>query len=342
MTTMQAAKWVDTNKMELDEIEVPTLPENWALVEVAFNGICGSDLGILHGGHPRATHGLVPGHEISGRIADPGSTGLEVGTLVAVEPLISCGQCGACRSGNTHVCKNLKLYGIDTPGGLARFAAFPAEVIHLVPESVGAQTAALVEPLAVAVHAIQMSGLQRGDTVAIAGGGPIGILTALVAQDAGAEEIILSEPSPWRREVAKKYGFSVVEPDVSLTDAALAATEGEGVDVFFDTAGHPAVTGDYTSATRVRGTIVVVGVHKKPAAVDLQGVCFKEQTLKGVRVYTSEDFERAIELIADDRLSLANFPVKVYELQDIEEAFEAADKGADCLKVLITPGGNKA
>lgn len=341
-TAMRAVRWTGTDEVEVVEVPVPEVPEGWALVEIAYNGICGTDLSILHGKHPRAEHGLIPGHEMSGWVAEPGTSGLAVGTLVVVEPLLTCGTCRSCTTGNAHVCRNLGLYGIDTPGGMATYVALPPEVLHAVPESVDARTAALVEPLAVAVHAVSRSGMEQGDTVAVFGAGPIGVLTALVARHEGAGTVVVTEPSPWRREVAASLGLEVVPDGSTMTAVVGALTDGEGADTTFDSAAHPAVAAEVTTATRVLGRIVVVGVYKQPVPLDLQAVCFKEQTVTGVRVYTSADVTRAIELLASGDVDLSTFPTKVFALDDTAAAFEAAMSGQDCLKVLVTPLAGKA
>lgn len=341
-TTMTAVRWTATDEVEVTRVPVPEVPQGWALVEIAYNGICGTDLSILHGKHPRAEHGLIPGHEMSGWIAEPGASGLAVGTLVVVEPLLTCGTCLSCTTGNAHVCRKLGLYGIDVPGGMATYVALPPEVLHAVPASVDPRTAALVEPLAVAVHAVSRSGMEQGDTVAVFGAGPIGVLTALVARHEGAGTVVVTEPSPWRREVAASLGFEVVPDGSTMTAVVGALTDGEGADTTFDSAAHPAVAAEVTAATRVLGRIVVVGVYKQPVPLDLQAVCFKEQTVTGVRVYTSADVTRAIELLASGAVDLSAFPTKAFALEDTAAAFEAATSGQDCLKVLVTPLAGKA
>jgi (R,R)-butanediol dehydrogenase / meso-butanediol dehydrogenase / diacetyl reductase len=335
MTTMPAVVWTGENTLELRDVEVPQPPPGWALVEVAYTGICGTDLAIVHGRHPRARPGLVLGHEISGRVARAAPTGPQAGSSVVVEPLISCGHCLACRRGDTHVCRDLGLFGIDEPGSLARYVALPPEVLHEVPAGIDLRLATLVEPLAVAVHAVALSGLRRGDTVAVAGAGPIGILTALTARHAGAERVIVSETSPARRALAKQLGLTVVPERGTLTATALELTDGEGADVTFDAAGHPAVAPDLTAATRVGGTVVIVAVHKEPTPVDLRDVCFKELVVRGVRVYTSDDVRRAIGLVVAGSLGLDRLPTRVFPLSQAAQAVSAAD-AADYLKVLIS------
>jgi 2-desacetyl-2-hydroxyethyl bacteriochlorophyllide A dehydrogenase len=336
-STMKAAVWVATDEVQVTDVPVPQVPEGWALVKIAYNGICGTDLAILHGKHPRAAAPLIMGHEISGWVERAGATGPSAGTLVVVEPLVSCGECKSCKNGLTHVCRSLGLYGIDAPGGMAQYVALPPEVLHAVPEGVDPRTATLAEPLAVAVHAVDRSGMQPGDVVAVYGAGPIGVLTALVARPAGAGVVVITEPSPWRREVAAGLGFTVVAADSTMADTLAPLTGGEGADTTFDSAAHPSVAAELTAVTRVRGRVVVVGVYKQPTAVDLQAVCFQEQTLVGVRVYTSADVTRAIELIASDALGLGAFPTKAFDLSQVTGAFDAATSGQDCLKVLLTP-----
>ncbi|NYI42657.1 zinc-dependent alcohol dehydrogenase [Demequina lutea] len=337
LTEMTAAVWTGTDAVDTRQVPMPEVPEGWALVRIAYNGICGTDLSILHGKHPRAQAPLIMGHEMSGWIEKAGASGPAVGALVVVEPLLSCGDCKSCRDGHAHVCRNLGLYGIDTPGGMAEYVALPPEVLHVVPEGVDPRTASLAEPLAVAVHAVTLSGMKKGDTVAVYGAGPIGVLTALVARHEGAGCVVITEPSAWRRSVVEGMGFTVVPEGQTMAETLAPFTDGEGADTTFDTAAHPSVAAELTDVTRVLGRIVVVGVYKAPAPIDLRAVCFKEQTMVGIRVYTTPDVVRAIELIAADALGLAAFPTKAFGLDQVSAAFDAATSGQDCLKVLLTP-----
>jgi len=342
MTSMKATVWAATDQVDVTDLPMPVVPEGWALVKVAYNGICGTDLAILHGKHPRASAPLIMGHEISGWVERAGATGPAAGTLVTVEPLISCGECRSCKNGLTHVCRRLGLYGIDAPGGMAQYVALPPGVLHAVPDGVDPRAATLAEPLAVAVHAVDLSGMEAGDTVAVYGAGPIGILTALVARHSGAAAVVITEPSPWRREVASGLGFTVVAEGSTMAATLATLTDGEGADTTFDCAAHPSVAAELSATTRVRGRIAVVGVYKQPTALDLQAICFKEQMVIGVRVYTSQDITHAIELIASDALGLGRFPTKAFDLTDVTAAFDAATSGQDCLKVLLTSLSGKA
>ncbi|BDZ41663.1 hypothetical protein GCM10025865_09620 [Paraoerskovia sediminicola] len=125
MSSMKAAVWTGTDEVGAHDVPRPEVPEGWALVRMAYNGICGTDLGIFHGTHPRAQHGIILGHEMSGWVETAGASGPAAGALVVVEPLISCGDCRSCMHGQAHVCARLGLYGIDSPGGAAEYVALP-------------------------------------------------------------------------------------------------------------------------------------------------------------------------------------------------------------------------
>lgn len=335
--TMQAVLWNGPHDLVSSEVPTPEVPEGWALVRPELCGICGTDLAIFAGKHPRAQAGLIPGHEIVGTVIEAGASGPAAGARVAVEPLISCGECRACRTGNSHVCASLGLYGIDAPGGLAELVALPPERLFAIPADVPIAEAALVEPLAVAVHAVRRAGVAVGDVVAVAGAGPIGVLTALVARHSGARAVVITDPTPERRAIAHDYGFTVAADDDEFAALIAGASGGEGADVFFDSAGHPAVAARFTSLTRVLGTIAIVGVYKQPAAVDLRDVCFLEHTVVGMRVYTSQDIATAVALVAAGTLGLDRFPTATFPTSRIDEAAEAAADGRSALKVFIDP-----
>ncbi|MDR1710361.1 MAG: alcohol dehydrogenase catalytic domain-containing protein [Propionibacteriaceae bacterium] len=335
--TMPAAVWVGPDTIAYRDVPLPQIPPGWALVEVAYTGICGTDLSIVHGAHPRARPGLILGHEISGTVAQAGDGGPKAGTPVVVEPLISCGKCLACRSGATHVCRELGLYGIDLPGSLAKYVALPPAVLHEVPGDVDPLLATWIEPLAVAVHAVDLAQISPGDVVGIAGAGPVGLLTALVARADGAE-VVISEPSDVRRAVAQDLGFAVVPPESTLSAELAARTAGEGGDIVCDASGHPATALEITKAARVHGKLVIVGVHKGADPLDLRDMSFKELSMVGVRVYTTADVRRAIELVAADALDLRRLPVKVFGLNQVAQAFDAAAAAA-YLKVMVSSNG---
>ncbi|MFJ7996250.1 zinc-binding dehydrogenase [Streptomyces sp. NPDC096310] len=342
--TMQAIRWAGPGELAQDTVPVPEPAPGQVLVEVTRVGICGSDLAIWHGEHARARPGVIIGHEFVGVVADaPGNETLPVGTRVAIRPLIACHDrgttppCGPCASGNSHVCATLGLYGVDEPGGLAQYVRVRAGAAHPLHGDVPDDLAVLAEPLAVAVHAVARSGLSAGDTVAVFGAGPIGLLTALVARHRGARQVVLVEPNDWRGRIAEERGFTVLPAGADAPRRVREVTGGGGADIVFDSAGHAAVALQVTEAARIQGTIVVAGVHKRPPAVDLRTVNFAEQRLIGTRVYSREDFLAAIALLETDELGLAALPTTAFPLSRSEDAFHAAGRGEGSVKVLIAP-----
>lgn len=340
LTGMRAAVWTGPDAISVQRIPRPEVPDGWVLLRTEYTGLCGTDFSILHGSHPRATAPLVMGHEITGVVEVAAQHGPPVGTRVAVEPLICCGHCWPCRHGAGHACRTLGLYGIDVPGSLAEYVALPASALIPVRDDVDELQVALVEPLAVAVHAVSQSAMTGGETVMVFGAGPIGVLTALVARAAGAGRVLVSEPSPARLTVAASLGFQTVPTDGDPVAAVADLTEGEGADIVFDTAAHPSVASLLSKAARVKGTIVLVGIYKRPVEVDLQAIAFAEQHVVGVRVYTRANMERAVELIEADALGLGRLPVEVFPLEETPAAFALAMAATGVLKVLVSPGAS--
>jgi (R,R)-butanediol dehydrogenase/meso-butanediol dehydrogenase/diacetyl reductase len=340
--SMTCAVWTGANSLEIRTVPAPTKQPGFAIVRVELTGICGTDFSIFHGSHPRAKAPLILGHEITGTVEASSRGGPAPGARVAVQPLISCGACAPCREGQQHVCERLGLFGIDAPGSLAEFVALPVAALIPIRSSVPLVEAALAEPLAVAVHAVQRSGLSGGETVVIFGAGPIGILTALVAENAGAGRILIAEPSEARRIVARSLGFDTVPEGVDASEAVRTYTQQRGADIVFDAAGHPSVAAQLAKVAGVRGTIVLTGVYKEPVEVDLQALTFRENTVVGVRVYTRQNFERSVSLIESGVLKLDRVPVEIFPLNRTRKAFDRAMSASGTLKVFVgadTAGG---
>jgi (R,R)-butanediol dehydrogenase / meso-butanediol dehydrogenase / diacetyl reductase len=311
------------------EFHVRTVPDlvltrGEVTVEPAYVGLCGTDLHIAAGTHPRATFPLVLGHEIVGLAAG----GRWAGQPVLVDPTISCGSCAACVAGVGHVCERLRLIGIDRDGGLAGRVSVAESRLHPVPPGLPLVTAALAEPLAVAVHAVGRAGPYLGALVVILGGGPIGLLTGLVARAAGAGQVVIAEPAAARRSVASELGFET---------AADAGSLPGGADVVFDAAGAPGAAAQATRLVRPRGTIVVEGVHGAPAAVDLQTVTFAELTMTGTRVYQPDDLRIALQLLAGGAVDVSRLVSDVVDPEEVQDAFGRLEHG-ESLKVLVRCG----
>ena len=338
MGKMTAVFFAGKGKLEVGQTELPEIGPEQALINVKYAGICGTDLSILTGKHPRAKPPLIMGHEFSGRIhaVNSAGTGLQAGDRVVAEPLISCGTCFACRSGYAYVCQNLGLYGIDAPGAFAEYVAIPVEKIFKVPESVDDMLAALIEPLAVAVHAVRLSRVKMGDTVCVLGAGPIGLLTAIVARQAGAQQVLICEKEPMRIEIARQFGLSVVDVNSEKPVAVVEeATSGRGADVVFEVAGAPATVLLTTKLCRVKGEIVQVACPKEPRAIDIVDISFKELTITGIRVYAPFDFERAIQIASNSGIDFKPLLSSPYPFEDAQKAFDLAAQGSAVMRVIF-------
>ncbi|WP_167132748.1 zinc-dependent alcohol dehydrogenase [Paramicrobacterium chengjingii] len=306
-------------------------------IAVAYTGICGTDLHVLHGSmNSRVSIPQPIGHEMSGTIESVGTdvTALSVGQRVTVMPLLWCGECPACRAGNAHVCQNLDFVGIDTPGSLQELWTVPASIVVPVPEQVSLRDAALIEPLAVACHDVARSRLTAGETAVVIGGGPIGQLIALVARSIGAT-VILIEPSDERRAFAAEHGAQVIDPMAEDAAAIVEqATGGAGADVVFEVAGAEVTALTSVDYARVRGRVVIVAIHAQPPPMNLHRVFWRELEIIGTRVYERADFDHAIELLAGGLVPVSDIVTDVLPLDRTLDAFHLLERGG-AMKLLI-------
>lgn len=301
-------------------------------MDVDFAGICGTDLHIIDGVHPRAARGIILGHEIVGHLASD-LEDLKAGTPVAVSPLLSCNQCASCLAGRTWICDRLRLIGIDVPGGAAEQVVVDARALHPLPDGIDMAVAAFFEPLAVAIHAVRRSGLEVGDRVVVVGAGPIGRAIADVANLAGAQQVVLSESSAGRAALAERdTGFTVLHTS-DPSDEIRELTDGAGVDVVFDAAAHASVARGATDWVRAGGTIVVAGVYSQPVPVNLGAINFREINVVGCRVYEQRDIRTAIAFLADGRIDPRPLITKI-PLDRAPQAIQALREG-EHLKVLL-------
>lgn len=334
---MHAAVYTGERTFAETTLPAPSMGVDEVRISVRYVGLCGTDLHIFHG-HMDARVSLpaVIGHEMSGVLSEVGAgvEGWSVGEAVTVMPLLWDGTCPACLAGNEHICQNLKFVGIDTPGALQGEWVVPASLLVKVPESVPLAHAALVEPVAVAVHDVRRSELAAGDKAVVIGAGPIGVLIASVAREMGADVVVV-ELDAGRRAFADALGIRTIDPrDVDAAAWVEDWTDAAGADVVFEVAGAAAAVLSATSYAKVRGTIVVVAIHPEPRPIDLQRVFWRELRLLGARVYQRTDFEEAVRLVAAGAVPTDALISGVVPLGSVQEAFETLEKGA-ALKLLV-------
>lgn len=335
---MKSIQYTQAKQVVVGEKPLPEIGPGEVLIKVAYAGVCGSDMIIYQGVHPRAKAPLVMGHEFSGTIVK-GHRTLPPGTPVTVYPLLSCGHCEPCKNGYAHVCNTLKLIGIDCDGGMAEYVKVPEDKVLPIPADFPLKLGAFIEPVAVGVHAVGRSRYQPGDTAVVYGAGPIGLCVAGCLSYFGASRVIVIEANPHRLEVARQLGFTVIDAANDDIRAQVAEyTNGRNADLAFDCAAHPSVHATMLDILRVQGTGVVVGSYKKPPEVDLLKVEFKELTLIGTRVYERRDFEVALRILQSGRIDFDRL-LTVAAPEDAPGQFGQLLAGqSDAIKLLFKLG----
>lgn len=341
MTMMKAGLFLSKKNAAFGELEKPVANREEAIIKVSFAGICGTDMMIYFGKHPRAKAPLAMGHEFSGVIEDiQEGSAFSIGDRVVVEPTLSCGTCEACLTGQFHVCKTLKLIGIDQHGGFAEYAAVPVSRLHRIPEGLTDAHAALVEPVAVAVHAVRRSRIKVGDQVAVLGAGPIGLLIGVMAKQAGADQVMVSDISPYRLNKAKELGLIAIDAkNANVSGEIKQRTGGIGADVVFEAAGTQITANQMLEASRIQGQIVLVSVYKEPPLLDLAAMHFRELSITATRCYSREDFQKAIRLLETGCIQAESIISHILPLEQVDKGLKLMESPDESLKILIQATG---
>lgn len=301
----------------------------WVVLRVAAVGICGSELGGYLGHNELRKPPLVMGHEFSGIVEEVGEgvEGVEPGRLVTANPLVSCGSCRHCRSGNRQLCARRKIIGIDYPGAFAEWVAVPASAVYPVPDPV---LGALVEPFACALRAVRLAEVEVGDEALVIGAGIIGLMTAKALGLAGARRVIVADPNSRRREAARAWGAS------DLAETVLTGVS--DLDVVVDAVGFGATRRDALGVLRRGGRLVWIGLHENETTLPGNGMVRDEVTVRGSFCYRDEEFARAVALITEgSALPTGREWLDVRPLASGDEAFrEQAEGPAPFAKIVLT------
>ena len=335
---MKAAYYTGNKSFTIESVQPVEPGEGEVQVSVSFCGICGSDLHVFHGAMDArvGTHRVI-GHEMSGKITAIGDQvqGFELGDPVVVRPLSACGDCPACLRGHAHICQNLKVLGIDIDGAFQQIWTVPAHTLHKIPADLDLKHAALIEPVAVACHDVRRARLVAGEDALVIGGGPIGMLIAMVAKHLGAK-VVLSEVNPYRLELAQSLGFVALNAlEVSVAEKTYAQTANKGADVIFEVSGTQAGVDTMTEAAATRCRIVMVAIQATKPTVDLFKFFWREIELLGARVYEPDDYDQGITLVASGAIDCNSMITDVRPLDEITNVFEALSGNAPAMKSLI-------
>lgn len=330
-----------------DRIEVRDVPEPGApgpgevLVRVAAAGICGSELEAFATRSPRRPPPLVMGHEFCGQVAALGTgvQGIQAGDRVAMNSIIACGACEACREGRAHLCPRREVFGMRRPGGFAELCLVPAATVFHLPEKVSPLEGALVEPLANAVHVGTLVQERLPETVVVIGAGTIGLMCLQVARALGAFRLVAVDPSPSRLEVAHALGAEpVVNPrETSLRDAIREFTRGRGADVVIDAAGTTETRRDAVGIARPGGEVVWIGLHEDETALSGAEVVLGERRVQGSYAVTARDLRKAIGLFAHGRVDITPW-ARPFPLTDGARVFrELLSQPQEYVKAILLP-----
>lgn len=339
---MKAAYLYAAEKMEIRDLPVPQVGEGEALIEIVYAGVCGSDITMYRGLHPTAKPPVVLGHEVFGVVREirPGAypTDIRVGERVAVEPLMFCGVCEACRQGYGNVCSKLRLLGIHENGAYAQYVKAGVEKLVPIRTDIPDRLAALAEPFAVAYHVCLRGNLRVGEDALIIGGGPIGSIVAVMARAAGAN-VVVSEPNERRRATVEALGIAAVDPaDGDMEKMAAERTGGNGFDVVFEASGSKAGILSTTALCKIHGTIVPLALASSPVDFVLGQVSFKEQTVVGSRVYPFLHFKRGVqtlERLYADGVTLDPLVSDILPLDRAQKALDSMMSGENACKILL-------
>jgi len=339
---MKRARIVSPKNVALEEIS-PAEPEgNQVQLRVKFCGICGSDVHAYFGEHPFIRLPAVPGHECSAVIEKLGSEviKLKVGQRVTFIPQSTCGECYNCRNGRYNICDSLKVMGAQADGAMSELFNLNSKLVVPLPDDISLEEAALVEPLAVAVHAVKLVGNLIGKNVLVLGSGPIGLLITQVCKAAGASIVATTDVFESRVNLAKELGadYAVNTRGAPLTSDGLRSMfPGGRVDVAFEAVGIEDTIRQAVGLVRKGGTIVVIGVFSKEPHVNVGLVQDRELTIQGSLMYLKEDFHDAISLISKGLVKVRPLITHTFNIDHIEEAFRtAATSKADAMKVLVS------
>ena len=339
---MKAVAIKGVRQFEIKDIPEPKSDGKKVIIEVSKTGICGSDIHYWVNGEPK---GLVMGHEFAGVVVDPGDRlDLVKGDRVTALPISPCGECEACRNGDVQFCPKTwnEAVGlsIDNPGGLTSKIAIRSDMVIKVPDNVTDEEVAMVEPLAVGLHAAHLGRIAVGDDVLVIGAGIIGLASAEFAKKEGASYVAITETNKARGERAVDLGVAdeyYDATDKDLVEKLMAKTNG-GFDVVIECVGNGAAVNSAISMVKPGGIVVLVGVATDAVPTYTVMAVMKELVVQGAIAYTYNEFKSCIDLITRKQVDVLKFVDDIVPLERVQEAYERLTSGTDAaVKILVDP-----
>lgn len=331
---------VSPHEIQFKEIPIPKIEPGQVLLRIKRIGVCGSDVHVYHGQHPYVKYPLTQGHEVSAEIVSLSEevTGLKIGQKVTIEPQVYCNHCYPCTHGKYNLCENLQVMGFQTVGAASEYFAVDASKVTPLPDSMTFDEGAMIEPLAVAVHACMRYGDVKGKKVTVLGAGPIGILLCQTLKAFGAERVMMTDISDYRLALAQKCGADYVY-NTKKVDFAKALVECFGedkADVIYDCAGNDITIGQAISNARKGSVIVLVAVFAGMATVDLAKLNDSELDLYSSMMYKHEDYLDAIRFVEEGKIQLKPLMSKHFSFKDYAAAYMYINNNHETtMKVII-------
>lgn len=322
------------------DIDKPEPKPGEVQVKIMRIGVCGSDIHVYHGKHPFTTYPVTQGHETSGKVTalGQGVTAFRIGQKVTIEPQVVCGACYPCRHGKYNLCERLKVMGFQTTGVASEYVSLPEKYITALPDDMTYDEGAMIEPLAVTVHAAKRFEHLEGASVAILGCGPIGILLAQTCKALGAKHVLSTDISDTRLDIAKACGvdFPVNTLREDFNQVMTAHLGADKADVIFDCAGNNTTIHQAIHGARKGSKLVLIAVFAGMATVDLAVLNDKELDLDTSMMYRHEDYIDAIRLVQAGKVRLEPLMSRHFAFRDYLDAYHYIDKNAErTMKVLI-------
>jgi 2-desacetyl-2-hydroxyethyl bacteriochlorophyllide A dehydrogenase len=339
---MRAAVIDKPYSIELLEVDSPAIAQDDEVkIKVSVTGICGSEIHAYHGTHPFRIPPVISGHEFAGIIVEAGKnvTRFSVGDRVTVEPHYGCGECRLCRTGKYNICQDKKVLGTqEWQGSFGEYVVVPESTVVKLPDDVSFEQGALIEPLAVGIHAVMKAGVSLGSKVAILGAGPIGLSLLLAARSSGATKIFITDAMDYNLDIAEKLGatHAINTLKENAVEAIIKETNCVGVDIVFIAVGVESVLNDSLKIVKRGGKISEVALFGKKPMIEISYIQNKEITIEGNNMYTVDDFEVAAEAIAAKMFDTDLLISKVFPIEDVKNAMKTVDeKTENVIKVLL-------
>jgi L-iditol 2-dehydrogenase len=337
---MKQAVMTEPGKIIFQEVPKPAFGDDQVLIEIKRIGVCGSDIHVFHGLHPYTPYPVVQGHEVSGIVAEVGKDVKTVkkGDIVTFTPQVTCGECYPCRTGNHHICDNLKVMGFQTGGAAQEYFVVDEEKIVVMPKGFSLDQTAFIEPIAVAVHAAQRVENLEGKGVLVLGAGTIGNLVAQTVKALGADKVLITDISPYKLEKARACGFSYVcNPNEEDLGAKIIEVFGpDKMDYIFECVGVQDTITQAVEHARKGSDIVVVGVFGEEPRVNLGFVQDRELRLIGTLMYQKPDYELAVSLLSQKKINIEPMITKRFSFEEYLEAYHYIEgSNGEYLKVMI-------